>query len=77
MHTHIFSYHAYHAVPEIAVRKMTTQDAFIVVASDGVFEFLTNQVSLSLDQSALVCPLSPLTRSFSLPWGTLDAAERA
>jgi hypothetical protein len=53
-------------VPEIAVRKVTPQDAFIVVASDGVFEFLTNQVS----------PPSALLPSLSHVSGSIDALDQ-
>lgn len=35
-------------VPEITVRKVNPRDAFVVIASDGVFEFLTNQVRPSV-----------------------------
>jgi serine/threonine protein phosphatase PrpC len=33
------------ADPEIIHRKLHSGDRYIIIASDGVFEFLTNQVS--------------------------------
>lgn len=36
------------AVPEISVRQVNRGDAFIVIASDGVFEFLTNQHTVDI-----------------------------
>ena len=31
------------AEPEILVRKLSSRDRFIICASDGIFEFITNQ----------------------------------
>jgi serine/threonine protein phosphatase PrpC len=44
------------AEPEILSRKLTDADQVIVVASDGVWEFLSNQAVVDL----LICYLSPL-----------------
>jgi hypothetical protein len=36
------------AVPEILLWEISPQDKFAVIASDGVFEFLTSQTVISL-----------------------------
>jgi serine/threonine protein phosphatase PrpC len=35
-------------VPEITVRQVGRDDKFIIIASDGVFEFLTNQHTIDI-----------------------------
>lgn len=37
-----------YAEPEVEVRQLTINNPFLVVASDGVFEFLSNQDVLNL-----------------------------
>ncbi|CAN0071793.1 unnamed protein product, partial [Heterosigma akashiwo] len=36
------------AEPEIEVRKVAQGDKYIIVASDGVFEFITNQAVVDM-----------------------------
>lgn len=37
-----------YAVPEILVRTITENDRYIIIGSDGVFEFLSNEEILNL-----------------------------
>ena len=39
------------AEPEVEVRQLTPENPFMVIASDGVFEFLTNQEVINMVSS--------------------------
>jgi Protein phosphatase 2C len=57
------------AVPEQLVREVSPRDRFIVVASDGVFEFLTSQtvrVTVALVTLAINNVFSPLANHNSV-----------
>lgn len=42
------------AEPEVEVRQLTASNPFLVVASDGVFEFLTNQEVVNMVRNILL-----------------------
>lgn len=59
------------AEPEVEVQQLTSEHPFMVIASDGVFEFLTNQEVINMVsplslQTCQVYDTSPMCQAFKL-----------
>ena len=68
------------AEPEVEVRQLTAENPFLVVASDGVFEFLTNQevvnmVPHSRDIFSFPCLLCILSSGLQVDPGIYRVAD--